>query len=149
MAGGGQVSAGGSFQPLIVRVTDSSSPPNPVIAANVTFLITVLRSGGMPPPASDGEINSVQPAMPVILQVTQSNVTTDINGLANIVPSSGGFAAPLEVDLEVTTGPGSLLDFPLEVFPGPVTGQNPGPISPNEGQPPERSKLARPIIMEY
>jgi hypothetical protein len=148
VAGGGQVSTE-SFQPLIVRVTDSSSPPNSVLGANVTFLTTVLRSGGMPPPASNGEIDSVQPAMPVILQVTQSNATTDINGLTNIVPSSGGFAAPLEVDVEVTAGPGSLLDYPLEVFPGPVTGQNPVPISSNDGQPSERSKLARPIIEEY
>ena len=87
VAGGGQVAAGGSFQPLIVRVTDASSPPNSVIGASVSFLTTVMRPGEMPPPSSIGEIDPVQPAMPVILQVTESNTTTDINVLANSVPS--------------------------------------------------------------
>ena len=149
IAGGGQVTTGAPFQPLIVRVTDASSPPNSVIGANVTFLTTVLRPGEMPPPASNGEVGSIQPAMPVILQVSQSNATTDINGMANLVPSTGGFSAPLEVNIEVTAGSGSLLDYPLEVFPGPLTAQNPGPISPNEVQPPERAILARPILREY
>ena len=51
VSGAGQSSTGQPFQPVIVRVTDSSTPPNPVIGANVTFLTTVLRSGGT---SSDG-----------------------------------------------------------------------------------------------
>ena len=37
VAGAGQISTGQAFQPVIVRVTDSSSPPNPVLAAPVLF----------------------------------------------------------------------------------------------------------------
>ena len=46
VAGAGQISTGQAFQPVVVRVTDLSSPPNPVIAAPVVFLTTVLRPGG-------------------------------------------------------------------------------------------------------
>jgi hypothetical protein len=55
--------------------------------------------------------------MPVILQVSQSSATTDINGLASIVPSAGGYSAPLGVDFAVTTGSGAMLDYPLELLP--------------------------------
>jgi hypothetical protein len=103
VAESGQVSAGTGFQPLVVQVTDSSSPPNPVIGASVWFLTTVLRCSGIPA-GRNGETNPTNPGMPVILQVSQSSATTDINGLANIVPSAGGFAAPLEVDVAVMAG---------------------------------------------
>ncbi len=108
VSGGGQVSTGQAFQPVVVRVTDSSSPPNPVIAANVAFLTTVLRPGGI---SAGGN-----PVLPVILQVSQNNATSDLNGLASIVPSAGSFSAPLEVDVGVTAGTSASLDDPLEVL---------------------------------
>jgi hypothetical protein len=111
VAGSGQVSTGQAFQPVIVRVTDSSSPPNSVIAGN-------------------GEINPTNPAMPVILQVSQSITTTDMNGLANIVPSAGGFSAPVEVDVAVTAGIGALLDYPLELLPGQPMENDSGEVKP-------------------
>jgi hypothetical protein len=115
VAGAGQVSAGQAFQPIVVRVTDSSSPPNPVLAAPATFLTTVMRPGGIVG-GTGGENNSGNPAMPVILAVNQSVVASDINGLASIVPSSGGFAAPVEVDVSVTAGTTASLNYPLEAL---------------------------------
>jgi hypothetical protein len=126
VAGSGQVSTGQAFQPVMVRVTDSSSPPNSVIAASVAFLTTVLRPGGTSPGSGSGETNPTNPtnpAMPVILQVSESSATTDINGLASIAPSPGGFSAPLEVDVAVTAGIAVALDYPLEVFPA-LAGSN-------------------------
>jgi len=114
VSGTGQVSTGQAFQPVIVRVTDSSSPPNPVIAASVMFQTTVLRPGGSSSTSGAGVTN---PAMPVILKVSQNSATTDTNGLASIVPSASGFSAPLEVDVGVTAGTSAWLDYPLEVFP--------------------------------
>ena len=114
VSGGGQVSIGQAFQPVVLRVTDSSSPPNPVIAASVMFQTTVLRPGGSSSTSGAGVTN---PAMPVILKVTQNSATTDTNGLASIVPSAGGFSAPLEVDVGVTAGTSAWLDYPLELFP--------------------------------
>ncbi len=46
VAGAGQVVTGAAFQPLTVRVTDSSTPPNPVLGASVLFQSTVLRPAG-------------------------------------------------------------------------------------------------------
>jgi len=115
VAGGGQVSTGQAFQPVVVRVTDSSSPPNPVIAAGVVFQTTVLRPAGTS--FSGGATNPINPVMPVILEVSQSSAISDLNGLASLVPSSGGFSAPVEVDVTVTAGTSAWLDYPLEVLP--------------------------------
>jgi hypothetical protein len=124
VAGSGQVLSGKPFQAVIVQVTDSSSPPNPVIAASVVFLTTVLRPGGVSS-GGGGETNPTNPAMPVILKVSQSSATTDVNGMASLVPSGGGFAAPVEVDVGVTTGTGASLDYPLELLPAVSTGAAP------------------------
>ncbi|MGO9085762.1 MAG: IPT/TIG domain-containing protein [Candidatus Sulfotelmatobacter sp.] len=118
VAGAGQVSTG-TFQPIIVRVTDSASPPNPVLAAPVLFQTTVMRPGGAPPAGGNGETNPTNPAMPVILNVSQSNVTTDINGLASIVPASGSFSPPLEVDVGATAGTTAQILCPLQLLPAP------------------------------
>jgi hypothetical protein len=111
VSGAGQVSMGEAFQPIVVRVTDSSSPPNSVMAATVGFLTTVLRP--------HGDSNPANPAMPVILSVSQTAVATDIDGLASIVPSSGGFGAPLEVDVGATAGSSAALDYPLQALAAP------------------------------
>jgi len=133
VAGGGQVSTGQAFQPVIVRVVDSSSPANSVIAAPVLFQTTVLRPGGTSSAPGDPETSSGNPAMPIILQVSQSSTTTDTNGLANIVATRSGFSAPVEVDVAVTAGTAALLDFPLQVLPAPAlssapAGTNPEPV---------------------
>ncbi len=129
VAGAGQISDDQGFQPLVVRVVDSASPPHPVLAAPVVFLTTVLRPGGAPTGASGGETNPINPAMPVVLSVSQSSVTSDINGLASITPSSGGFSPPLEVDVDVTAGAASLND-PLQLLPAPDTASAAAAIGP-------------------
>lgn len=117
VSGAGQVSTGQAFQPVIARVTDSSSPPNSVLGATVVFRTTVLRPGGSPPSGGNGETNPGDPAMPVILSVSQSSATSDVNGLVSIVPSSGGFSAPVEVDVGVTAGTAASLNDTLQVLP--------------------------------
>ncbi len=131
VSGSGQVSTGQAFQPVVVRVTDSASPPNSVTAATVLFLTTIMRgtsSGG-----GNGTTNPANAAMPTILQVNSSTGLTDSNGLANIVPSAGGFSAPLEVDLGVAAGTSATLDYPLQLLPPLSTGssgQSPVGIAP-------------------
>jgi hypothetical protein len=103
----------------------------------------LLRRGGISPAAGDGETNAINPAMPVILQVAQTVTSTDINGLANLVPSGGTFSAPFDVDVSVTAGLSALLDFPLEVLPVQANGNN---VSPSNFQPifrPVRNPLWR------
>jgi hypothetical protein len=132
IAGAGQVSTGSPFQPVVVQVTDSSSPPNPVVAAPVTFQTTVLRPTGSPVPSGGGETTSTNPAIPVILSVSQTSTTTDLTGSASIVPSSGGFSAPVEVDVGITAGIGVSLDDPLLLLPGLANG------TPAAAPPPQR-----------
>jgi hypothetical protein len=122
VSGGGQVSSGQAFLPVVVRVTDSASPPDPVIAAPVAFLTTVLRPEGSTSAGGNGETNPGNPAMPIILEVSQSNATTDVNGLASIVPSAGSFSPPLEVDVGITAGTSASLDEPLELLPALASG---------------------------
>jgi hypothetical protein len=122
ISGGGQVSTGPAFQPIVVRVTDSASPPNSVVGAPVAFLATVLRPGGTDPTNGGGETNSGNPAMPVILHVSQASGVSDVHGLASITPSGVGFSPPLEVDVMVSAGANALLDYPLFVLPAAASG---------------------------
>lgn len=123
VSGSGQISTGQAFQPVVVRVTDSASPPDSVSAASVLFLTTVMR--GTPSGGGNGTTNPGNGAMPTILQVTSSTAFTDSNGLANIVPSAAGFSAPLEVDVGVAAGTGATLDYPLQLLP-PLNTESPG-----------------------
>ncbi len=125
VSGSGQVSAGSAFQPIIVQVTDSSVPPNPVIAAGVTLLTTWLRPDGTFPLAGSGESSPNNSSMPVILQVSLSSATTDVNGMESIVPTAAGFSAPLEVNVAITAGAASSLDYPLLLLPAMSAGTDP------------------------
>ena len=117
VSGAGQVSNGQAFQPIVVRVTDSATPANPVIASPVLFTTTVLRPGAASAGDGDGETNPLNASEPVILQVEQSLSATDANGFANIVPSRSSFSPPLQIQVVVTAGSTALLDFPLQVLP--------------------------------
>ena len=105
ISGGGQVSTGEAFQPVIVRVTDSRRRPIQIMAAPLSFFMTVLRNG------ESGCGDDGNPVLPVILKVSQSSTTSDMNGFANIVPSASGFSAPVEVDVSVTAGTSAALDL--------------------------------------
>jgi hypothetical protein len=138
VAGGGQVSTGQAFQPVLVRVVDSAASPHSVIGAPVNFLTTVLRGGGFVPGVDHGDTNPGNPGMPVILKVTQSIAVTDSNGLASVVPSGGGFSAPVEVDVSATAGTSAFIDNPLFVMPAPPSG-------PGSGSMPVRAPMAIPV----
>jgi hypothetical protein len=119
VSGTEQVSTGQAFQPIVVQVTDSQNPANPVLQAPVLFQTTLLREGGTSPGIVYGETNAQNPAMPVILSVSQSTSVTDINGLANLVPARGSFSPPFVVDVQVRAGISALLDVPLQVLAAP------------------------------
>ena len=117
VTGAGQVITTPPFQLLTVRVTDSSTPPNPVLGASVLFQSTVLR-----PPANDltltsGDTTVTQPATPVILAASQSSTTSDANGLTNFLPSLGSFTGLLEVEIQVSAGTNAALEDVMESFP--------------------------------
>jgi hypothetical protein len=96
-----------------VRVTDSSTPPNPVLGANALFQSTIMRPTGnnLSPPGTG------QNGTTIILGESQSTVQSDGNGLATIVPSVGSFTGPLLVQIQITAGATALLQEEVESFP--------------------------------
>src|SRR5580658_5643644 len=102
------ISVGSAFQPVTVRVTDTSVPANPVLGASVLFQWLLGRTTDNAPIVSGGDTNITTNAMPIILGMSQATVTSDANGLASIQPSAGGFQGALAILGAVTTGPGSL-----------------------------------------
>jgi IPT/TIG domain-containing protein len=111
------IALGQSFQPVVVRVTDSSSPPNPVLGASVTFENIVERPVGSSPTVGSGETTSGNPVLPNILSVIPSSAQSDFNGLARVLPTTGPFNGTLEVDVLATAGSSAMLNYSLEVLP--------------------------------
>ena len=132
------------FQPVIVRVVDQSTPPNPVIGAAVAFQTTVMRPAGNSAAGGSGETTSDNPAMPVILSVSQFSVASDSNGMASLIPSFGAFTGTLEVDVSAAVGTAASLLYVLEALP-PVAGESGSAVnSVGDGNIPKR----RPVPAE-
>ena len=139
VAGAGQLIAGSAFQPLTVRVTDSSSPPNPVLGANVLFQSMVLRPAGNNLALTTGD--SPTNSMPVILSSTQTSVQSNSNGLASVTPSVGSFTGTLEIEIQISAGASALLQDVMESLPETYFGSNPSP----SGSSPSQAIAPRPV----
>ncbi len=99
---------GQSFQPVAVRVCDSSSPPHPVMGASVGFLDYIGRLPGNEPILWTGESTISQPNMPVILARSQATVQSDINGTSTFALSTGGISGNVAVIGTATAGSSSV-----------------------------------------
>jgi hypothetical protein len=83
VSGNLQVAFGGQpLQPVVVRVTDASTPPNPVSAANVAFQAMVTQPQNSPAPVSIGDTNITHNPAPVVLGSYQLISISDGDGLA-------------------------------------------------------------------
>jgi len=102
------VVVGQTFQTVAVRVTDASVPPNPVLGANVLFQSLLGRTNNNAPIISGGDTNITTNPLPIILGTSQASVTSDVNGLASMQPSTGGFQGALAILGTVTAGPGNM-----------------------------------------
>ncbi|HLB89706.1 MAG TPA: IPT/TIG domain-containing protein [Terriglobales bacterium] len=107
------VPVGQIFQPVTVRVTDSSTPPNPVVGAGVAFQSVISRSAPAPPITSLGEITITRNPTPVIISSSQVSVPSDVNGLATIQPSTSGVQGAVVVQGTAAAG-NSTLQFELQ-----------------------------------
>ncbi len=142
VAGAGQVVTGPAFQPLTVRVTDSSTPPNPILGTSVLFQSTVMRPVGGGVTQAPGDPTVLQTGMPVILSASQSTVQSDVNGLASLVPSVGSLTGTLEIEIQVSAGTTAVLQDELESVPAassgnasPTFSQWPGSVPAPRGPP--------------
>lgn len=131
------IGAGGSFQPLVMRITDGSVADNPVTGVAVTFVTTLAQIN-----LNAGQQTGLgeQSGMPVILRSSQVQIITTQNGLATIIPSAAN-VGPCDVFISVSAG-ASTAQFQFEslaaiVLPQPVA---PGQIPTNQN--PTRTSFA-------
>lgn len=144
VTGAGQVITGTAFAPLAVRVTDSSTPPNPVLAASVLFQSTLLRPAGNGLTSPPGDPTITQTGMPVILSASQSTVQSDVNGLVSLIPTAGSFTAPLEIQIQVSAGTTASLQGEMEIIQAnDSSGNTSSTLSPWQGSVPARRRLSQ------
>ena len=111
------IQVGDSFQPIMVRVSNSATPPNPVMGAPVVFQSMVFLPDEDAPVEVAGDSGSSEHAMKVLLSSSTSTSVTDGSGLAILQPSTGGFARPLEIEITASAPNGGTLEFELPVLP--------------------------------
>lgn len=109
------VSVGQAFQPVVVRLTDASSPPNPVQGASVKFWSVVFRPDYDVIDEPIGETGGGTTAMPIILNSNQTAIISNTNGLASLTPSAGVPGA-VEIEVLASVGTNATQQFELESF---------------------------------
>ena len=119
------IAAGGSFQPVTVRVADSATPSHTVLGASVTFQTVVSRPASAPPPVSIGGIIISKNPPPVIVSSSRLLVLSDAAGLAALQPATGGVQGALVIQGTAAAGT-SLLPFQLQSFLPPQPATVPG-----------------------
>jgi hypothetical protein len=122
------IRVGDAFQPVWVRVTNSSTPPNPVMGARVTFQSMMFLPSSPSAVEGTGDGGIGQHPMKVLLGSSQATPVSDANGLASLTPSSGGLARPLDIEIVATAGTATPLQYELSVIPAlaPPTGASTG-----------------------
>jgi hypothetical protein len=110
------IRVGETFQPITVRVTNSATPPNPVMGVAVSFQSMIFLPDADQPVETSGDDGSSQHAMKVLLGSSLVTLVTDSNGLVSLPVSTGGFSRPLEVEITASAGSGTPLQFELPVL---------------------------------
>lgn len=107
IAGDGQiVSVGQSFQPLTVRVTDSSLPANPVRRAALRFEVNAMRWEPPPPPLPPGDSSAGRSVRRIPVAGWTVTTTADDNGLATLPVVFSASQGALEVSVRAVSGSG-------------------------------------------
>jgi hypothetical protein len=119
VSGAGQIISGTAFEPFTARITDSSTPPNPILGASALFQSMVMRPSGNNPIPGSGDPGNMDAGSPIILSASNASVLSDVNGLAGIVPSVGAFTGVLEIAMQVTAGTSASIESVLESLPEP------------------------------
>jgi Bacterial Ig-like domain (group 1)/IPT/TIG domain len=96
------ITIGQSFSAIRVRVTDSSSTPNPVAAVPVQFLVTAFRAPVETPTRWNGESGTKNPGQPVVLSSSVSTQTSDATGYVSLPISFPAQWGPLMVSVQAT-----------------------------------------------
>ena len=136
VSGGAQaILQGQSFAPVLLRVTDSATPPHPVMGAQVAFQATLMRPAANPLVTGDGGTQGQGEA--VVLGVVQSAVSSGGDGIAGFQPSVGSLSGPIQVAISANIGNGAQMQYTLASLPPPGSsnGAAPPTNSPEERGP--------------
>ena len=126
VSGGAQaVVQGQAFAPVALRVTDSASPPHPVLGAQVAFQATLLRPASNPI-VLGRDCGASYSGQAVVLGVVQSTAITDANGMAAFLPAVGSLTGPIQISLTATVGNSTPTQYTLASLPAPPGGAQPG-----------------------
>jgi len=112
-----------NFLPVTVQVTDTATPPHPVLGANVVFESVVARAPQNQPIVWIGDTGIIGNPMPVILSSSQVTVPSDVNGMATLQPSTGGVPGLVVLLGTAAAGMGSL-QFELQSLSPPAPSTN-------------------------
>jgi hypothetical protein len=86
----------------------------------VTFKSMIFLPDADAPVEVSGDDGSTQHPMKVLLGSSQTNPLTDVNGLATLVPSTGGFSRPLEIEIVASAGAATPLEYELPMLAAPT-----------------------------
>jgi hypothetical protein len=119
VSGGGQLlRVGQAFQPIVVRVTDSASPPNLVEGVSVAFQMTTFEPDNDAPFEVPGESGGGDYPQRVILAQSSAAGVSGADGIVSVQPSAGSISGPVEIEITATGG-NSTLEFEVEsMWPG-------------------------------
>jgi len=119
------VGVGQPFQPVAVRVTDSSSPWNPVQGADIDFAMMIMRPDNDVFLDEDPEGAGGSHGMPVILGSSQVTVASDVSGIASVLPTAGSLPGMIEIEIIASAASGAAQKFELEsIWPVSLVGGN-------------------------
>ncbi|MBI3474847.1 MAG: Ig-like domain-containing protein [Acidobacteria bacterium] len=111
--------AGQPFQAMALRITDSASPANPVMGANLVFDVTIVRipkdsGGGGGGDDGGGGRGGHGGGSPIILGTYEVKVATADGGIASWVPNVAGVQGYCDLMIALTAGMASS-QFDLQV----------------------------------
>ncbi len=110
--GGSQtLPVGQALQPIVLRVTDSANPPNPVMAKVTVFGEALALAS----PSCGPDGLTCQPGIPHALGTFNAVLTSDTNGLVSYTPVIQSGWGPVTVNLMATAGAASQ-NLTLQVF---------------------------------
>lgn len=115
VAGDAQV-ASGAFQPVIARVVDSSSPPNPLPGVAVQFQAVAFHPVADGARSGSGDFSLGHFAQRSAVAAVQATVTTDAQGYAVFTPAFTTAYATLDVQVTAQIPTGSI-EFNLRRIP--------------------------------
>jgi len=111
VSGNRQFSFGGQpLQPVVVRVTDVSIPPNPVTAANVILQALLTEPQANPATVTIGDTNIIHNSAPIVLGSYRLTSVSDGDGLAQFQLPASGFP---DVEIQATAFAG-IATLPLQ-----------------------------------